>query len=75
MTLDEFQSVWHRAPFRRFTIYMADGRTFDVAHPDFVSRSHSGRTVSVYEIAGGFHILDLRLMSELEVHAEDEHAA
>jgi hypothetical protein len=46
---------------------MADGRAFYVTHPDFVALSPSGRTVIVYEPDENFSILDLLLMSELQV--------
>ncbi|MBA3485218.1 MAG: hypothetical protein H0T51_25770 [Pirellulales bacterium] len=46
---------------------MADGRTFDVAHPDFVAQSPSGRTVVVFQPDDSYSLLDLLLMTELEV--------
>jgi hypothetical protein len=57
----------HRQPFQPFTIRMADGRAFEIAHPDFVALSHSGRTVIVSEPDEGFSVLDLLLMTELQV--------
>ena len=47
---------------------MADGRSFKVGHPEFLSRSPSGRTVIVYGNEENFSILDLLLMTELEMH-------
>lgn len=74
MTTEQFQNALHQAPFRPFTIHMADGRAFHVAHPDFVARSPSGRTVLVFDAEDNYSVLDLLLMSELEVHAADERA-
>jgi hypothetical protein len=54
---------------------MADGRSFDVKHRDFVARSPSGRTVIVFTSDEGYSVLDLLLMTELEVHASNGHAA
>lgn len=54
-------------PFRPFTIRMADGRTFQVDHPDFIALSPSGRTVIIFQRDDSYSILDLLLMSELEV--------
>ncbi len=54
---------------------MADGRAFRVSHPDFVARSPSGRTVVVFDANDNYSVLDLLLMSELEVHGIDERAA
>ena len=67
MTVDQFRTMLHQQPFRPFHIRMADGRAFYVTHPDFVALSPSGRTVIVYEPDENFSILDLLLMSELQV--------
>lgn len=67
MTTEQFRSTLHLQPFRPFTIRMADGRTFDVAHPDFVAQSPSGRTAIVFQPDDSYSILDLLLMTELEV--------
>jgi len=75
MTTDQFTNVLHQAPFRPFTIHMADGRAFYVSHPDFVARSKTGRTVIVFGDGDDYSVLDLLLMSELEVHAANDKAA
>lgn len=69
MTTDQFQATLHQTPFQPFTIRMANGRAFEVSHCDFVSRSPSGRTVIVHHENENYTVLDLLLMSELEVHA------
>ncbi len=48
---------------------MGDGRAFFVRHQDFMSRSPSGRTVIVHADDDSFCILDMLLVTELEVHA------
>ena len=68
MTVEQLRLVHHAQPFRPFTIHMGDGRSFYVKHPDFLSRSESGRTVIVHGPDDSFNILDLLLMTELEVH-------
>jgi hypothetical protein len=75
MTTDQFNEALHVSPFRPFTIRMADGRSFDVKHRDFVARSPSGRTVIVFTSDEGYSVLDLLLMTELEVHASNGNAA
>lgn len=69
MTTEQFQNTLHQAPFRPFTIHMADGRAFHVSHPDFVARSPNGRTVIVFSSDEAYSVIDLLLVSELEVHA------
>jgi hypothetical protein len=47
---------------------MGDGRVFHVKHPDYISKSPSGRTVIIYgEHEDEFSILDLLLMTEIQV--------
>ncbi|HTM55825.1 MAG TPA: hypothetical protein VL175_17485 [Pirellulales bacterium] len=67
MTNEQFRATLHQTPFRPFTFRMADGRAFEVRHPDFVAISPSGRTAIVYESDERYSILDLLLMSELQV--------
>ncbi len=54
---------------------MADGRTFDIPHPDFVAQSPSGRTVIVFQADESHSLLDLLLMTELEVHGPNQRSA
>ena len=76
MTIEQFQATLHQAPFRPFTIRMADGRAFEIPHPDFVARSESGRTVIVFHRgAENYSVLDLLLMSELEVQPTNGRSA
>jgi hypothetical protein len=69
MTIERFQSVLHQVPFRPFTIRMADGRSFEVPHPDFVAHAPSGRKIILVHPDDNYSILDLLLMSELEVQS------
>ena len=73
MTTEQFKTTLHLQPFRPFTIRMADGRTFPVVHPDFVAQSPSGRTVIVFQADESYSILDLLLMTELQV-SNGQHA-
>ena len=70
MTTEQFRATLHQQPFRPFTIHMVDGRAFDVAHPDFVAQSPSGRTVIVIQPDESYSVLDFLLVSELEVTAD-----
>ena len=75
MTTEQFRSTLHLQPFRPFTIRMADGRTFDVPHPDFVAQSPSGRTVIVFQKDDSYSLLDMLLMTELDVHSSNGRTA
>ena len=72
MTVEQLANVLHAQPFRPFTIHMGDGRTFHVKHPDFLSRSESGRTVVVHGPNESFSVLDLLLATELEIHPQSK---
>jgi hypothetical protein len=67
MTAKEFRTVGEAVPFRPFIIHLADGRSFLVPHRDFISQSPSGRTIIVYRSDDSFSIVDLYLVTELEV--------
>ena len=69
MTAEQLRAVREAHPFRPFTIHVADGRTFTVPHRDFVSQSPGGRTIIVYRSEESFSIVDLFLVTELEVQA------
>ena len=68
MTVQQLDNAHRAAPFRPFTIHMGDNRTFHVPHPEYLSRSPSGRNVIVYGKDENFSILDLLLMTEVEIH-------
>jgi len=66
MTIEQLTTVLHAQPFQPFRIHMADGRSVDVAHPDFLSRSPAGRTVIVYKQDETFEIIDMLLVASIE---------
>jgi hypothetical protein len=70
MTIEELRKVHQASPFRPFTIYLADQRSFFIPHRDFLSHSPgTGRTVIVYDNNGSFDILDLLLVTDIKLHA------
>ena len=71
MTSEQFRSTLRRQPFGPFVIRMADGRAFDVQHPDFVAQSPSGRTVIIFQPDEAYSVLDLLLVSELQISSSD----
>jgi hypothetical protein len=67
VTVEQLIQMQRAQPFRPYRIHMADGRHLDVEHPDFVARSPSGRTIVVYQQDESFEIVDLLLVSSLQV--------
>jgi hypothetical protein len=45
MDPDDLQELRNARPFVPFRLYMADGRTFDVRHPEFVLVGRRGNAV------------------------------
>lgn len=68
MTVEQLKNVHSAKPFRPFTVQMGDGCSFRVDHPEFLSRSQSGRTIVVHQPDESFSVLDMLLITELEVH-------
>jgi hypothetical protein len=67
MTIEQFRHVCHATPFRPFVLHLADGREIPVKHRDFVAISPSGRTIMVYQPDDSFNIIDLLLVTDIEV--------
>jgi hypothetical protein len=68
MTVEQLNIAHRSSPFRPFTIRIADGRSFVVRHPEYLSRSPSGRTIIVHHDDDSYSVLDLLLVTELEFH-------
>ena len=69
MTIQQLRAALQASPFRPFTIRMADGRSFDIPHPDFLLLSPGGRTAFAYRSEEDFSIVDVMLMTEIEFGA------
>jgi hypothetical protein len=68
VTIEQLRAVHQATPFRSFTIHLADGRQISVPHREFLSHSASGRTIIVHHKDDSFSVIDLLLVTELEVH-------
>jgi hypothetical protein len=67
MTIEQIRQLYNSAPFKPFIIHLADGRRIPVKHREFMATSPSGRTIVVYEQDDSFNIIDLLLVTSLEV--------
>ena len=72
MTAEQLRGMREANPFRPFTIHLADGRSLTVPHRDFVSQSPAGRTIIVYGSDESFSVVDLDVVTELEVQAQPD---
>ncbi len=67
MTIEQLRNLYNAQPFRPFIIHLADGRSIPVRHRDFIMPAPSGRTVIVYQPDDSFNVIDLLLVTDLEV--------
>ena len=70
MVIDQLRLLYQAQPFRPFMMHLADGRQLSVVHRDFIMASPSGRTAIVYQPDDSFNIVDLLLVTDLEVKPE-----
>lgn len=69
MTIEQLRNLYQAQPFRPFVIHLADGRGIKVMHREFLALGPGGRTVLVYQPDESFNIVDLQLVTDLEVQA------
>jgi len=69
-TKEQVRDAMHAQPFRAFTVFLADGRSYTVKHPDFIAipASPRGRDLMIYDDQGS-HFIDMGLI--VEVHLPD----
>jgi hypothetical protein len=68
MTIEQLRAVYKAQPFQPFTLHLADGEKLHVPHPDYFSHAPNGRTLIVYGSGREFSIVDLLLVTRLEVN-------
>jgi hypothetical protein len=67
MTIEQVRQLYNAVPFKPFIIHLADGRQIPVKHREFMALSPSGRTIVVYQADDTSNIIDLLLVTDLEV--------
>ena len=67
MTIEQLRNLYNAKPFSPFIIHLADGRQVPVLSREFMASSPSGRTVVVYQPDESMNIIDLLLVTDLEV--------
>jgi hypothetical protein len=67
MTIDQIRTLYDAQPFQPFIIHLADGREIPVDHREFMMRAPSGRTIAVYGRDDCAHVIDLLLVTDLEI--------
>ena len=67
MRVEELIQLHKAAPFRPFRTHLADGRHLDAKHAEFLAYTPRGRIAIVMRMDATFEILDLMLVTSLEV--------
>ncbi|MBI1349278.1 hypothetical protein GC163_23660 [bacterium] len=67
MTIERVRELYHAQPFRPFVIHLADGRAIPVHHQEFIAASPTWRTLVVYKPDDSMNIIDLLLVTDLEL--------
>ena len=67
MTIEKVRELYHAEPFQPFVIHLADGRRIPVVSREYISMAVSGRTIYVTQPDDTFNIIDLLLVTDLEL--------
>jgi hypothetical protein len=70
MTAEQLRRLYDAQPFKPFIIHLADGREIPVRHREYIMVSPQGRTFAVYQPDDTANIIDLYLVTDLEVRPE-----
>lgn len=67
MTIEQLRKAHQARPFEPFQLHLADGRKFNVKHPEFLAQFPGGRTVIVTLPDQSFEVIDLLLVTSIHV--------
>ena len=60
------QKLLHAVPFVPFTVHVADGKSFEIRHPDFAALTQGGRLLFVSTEGDNFELIDVFLITRLQ---------
>jgi hypothetical protein len=67
MTIEKIRELYDALPFQPFILHLADGSAILVHHRDCIARAPSGRNVTVYQPDDSMNIIDLLLVTDVEL--------
>ncbi|HZW34608.1 MAG TPA: hypothetical protein VFF52_28040 [Isosphaeraceae bacterium] len=67
MTIEQLRNAVQARPFKPFVMHLADGRSIRVQHPESFWSVPSGRTVFISQPDDTVNIVDLLLVTDLEL--------
>jgi hypothetical protein len=65
MRLEEVRELLRKEPFQPFTLFVTDGRSFEIRHPEFVILSPSSVEIAVPGAASPVPLPGKRIVSSL----------
>ena len=74
VAIEKIRELYGAQPFQPFVIHMADGREIEVCHADFVATAPSGRTTTVYQPDDSLNLINLLLVTDLEVRMKSNNS-
>ena len=66
MTVEQLRKLHQTRPFQPFDIFLADGRSLPVDHPEVLAIVPPGRTVGVGLSDGTIEVVDLLLVTSVK---------
>jgi len=66
MTRRVIQKAMAQKPFRRFSVRLTDGELVEIKGEHTAAVHPKGRTMIIFEEDGGYRIIDLALITDLE---------
>lgn len=70
MTVEQLRRMLRAEPFRPFEIFLADGRSLPVEHPEVVAITPPGRTIGVGLADDTIEVVDLLLVTSLKPRSD-----
>ena len=70
MTIEQLRNAYTAIPFRPFMLHLADGRQVPVLSPEFILSVPSGRTIVVCQPDDTLNIIDLLLVTDMEIRPQ-----
>lgn len=67
MTIEQIRELYDVQPFQPFVMHLANGRAIPVRSREFIMSAPSGRTIIVFQPDDSMNIIDLLLVTDLEV--------
>ena len=71
MSGGEIRKLFEATPFLPFRVHVANGKSVDVRHPDFMHLSPTGRRLIVDRPDDTFEIIDVLLVTGLETLSQN----